>query len=464
MAEQQLSARIDAELWLAALREKARGIAFYFGGREAGAARLLLGRGPVIFSELLPPEPPLGKRLAQLGLHYRWISGHFDQRRLEAVHNLFTPRRKKARRFAVSTLFVLLLLSIAVSMPVAFIPLVALSGVLFRVPSLVRPLLTTVLGCAVVAIIALPILALRYGASDTPRPASSAGGFEALTALAREATTNDPARQNDIGIGYWKAGDYRQAASWLEKAAAQDFPLAQRNLALLYEKGQGVDQDYAQAARWLRAAAPNDRDSAAELGRLHEAGLGVPQDDAEARRLYESAAERGSAFAQSSLGRFYVTGHGVPTDLGIGFRWSMAAAKQGEVAAMSYVGSAYLAGWGVAKDAERAVDWLTAAAEAGQADAMHQLGLIYYRQSGPRKGDPEKAYRWLSLVVRSYGDRYPKLPAARDAMMKAAALLTPARIEEIDRESALWKPLPPKPPASAATAPASPAVTAPSGN
>jgi TPR repeat protein len=51
------------------------------------------------------------------------------------------------------------------------------------------------------------------------------------------------------------AQDYRQAAEWYHKAAAQNHSLAQFNLGVMYARGQGVVRDAAQSAMWFGKAA-----------------------------------------------------------------------------------------------------------------------------------------------------------------------------------------------------------------
>jgi TPR repeat protein len=49
--------------------------------------------------------------------------------------------------------------------------------------------------------------------------------------------------------------DYTEAVKWYTKAAEQGHSLAQRNLGLMYYKGQGVPQNYEQAYIWSSLAA-----------------------------------------------------------------------------------------------------------------------------------------------------------------------------------------------------------------
>ena len=49
----------------------------------------------------------------------------------------------------------------------------------------------------------------------------------------------------------------KKAFSWYQKAANQDYGIAQNNLGLLYEVGKGTQQDVNQAKHWFRLACDN---------------------------------------------------------------------------------------------------------------------------------------------------------------------------------------------------------------
>ena len=86
-----------------------------------------------------------------------------------------------------------------------------------------------------------------------------------------------------------------------DKAEHGDAP-AQRTLGALFAKGQNIKQDYHEAATWYqRAAAQNDALAECALGELFEAGRGVAQDDAQAGQLVppRRRARSGSSAIQS---------------------------------------------------------------------------------------------------------------------------------------------------------------------
>lgn len=66
------------------------------------------------------------------------------------------------------------------------------------------------------------------------------------------------------------------------------------------------------------------------LAMLYDRGLGVENDDSEALKWYREAAEQGYAKAQYNLGMMYYFGKGVPQDKEAGYQWVILAADQGE--------------------------------------------------------------------------------------------------------------------------------------
>lgn len=118
------------------------------------------------------------------------------------------------------------------------------------------------------------------------------------------------------------------------KAAEQGDAVAQFNLGVMYDNGEGVPEDDAEAARWFRVVAEQGYAAAQyNLGMMYRKGEGVPEDDTEAVRWYRLAAEQGHAGAQNNLGIMYDYGEGVPEDDLQAYAWySIAAAQDNELA------------------------------------------------------------------------------------------------------------------------------------
>lgn len=125
-----------------------------------------------------------------------------------------------------------------------------------------------------------------------------------LAALAwAGAACCDPNVSFNAGVAAYARGDYDDAAqSLIPLAETMDHPYAQRILAEMYAKGQGVDQSPEQAAKWYRSAAEKGVDAAQyKLGLLYRDGEGVPQDMEYAYAWLSVAAKQGNRFAPNDL-------------------------------------------------------------------------------------------------------------------------------------------------------------------
>lgn len=86
--------------------------------------------------------------------------------------------------------------------------------------------------------------------------------------------------------------DYRRAAEWYGKAAAQNDPAGLMRMAALYRDGKGVERNRETAAALYRKAAElGDPEAQATLGLLYSMGQGVPQNYAEAYFWLDLAAK-----------------------------------------------------------------------------------------------------------------------------------------------------------------------------
>ena len=74
--------------------------------------------------------------------------------------------------------------------------------------------------------------------------------------------------------------------------------VAQHNLGVMYEKGQGVEQDFKEAVKWFRKSAEQgDAIAQSNLGFMYENGQGVLVDDVTACAWYSIAATNGNNIA-----------------------------------------------------------------------------------------------------------------------------------------------------------------------
>ncbi len=98
----------------------------------------------------------------------------------------------------------------------------------------------------------------------------------------------------DAGNEAYERGDYATALSEWRPLADQGDAVAQYNLGVLYEKGQGAPQDYAQARQWYEKAAAQEHAKAqSNIGLLYAKGHGVPRNVVQAHKWYNLAGANG---------------------------------------------------------------------------------------------------------------------------------------------------------------------------
>ena len=158
-----------------------------------------------------------------------------------------------------------------------------------------------------------------------------------------------------------------------------------RNLAALYFKGEGVEQDHARAADLYRAAAEAGDGQAQDMLSwmlLEEGGVGF--DPVEARRWALAAAERGIAAAMTRVGMIYHNALGIGRDPATAAHWWTKAAAHGDADGQAMLGAAHILGAGVARDGVAALTWLLRASRGGSVLAEPFLNSARARIVGRR--------------------------------------------------------------------------------
>jgi TPR repeat protein len=211
----------------------------------------------------------------------------------------------------------------------------------------------------------------------------------------------------------------KKAAALYRLASGKGHSISQYNLGIMYEFGNGINQDKNEAFRLYKLAAGHGhREAQYSVGYCYDGGIGVQQDPYEAARWYESAAKQGHHEAQFNLGNLCKAGRGIKKDLRAAMKWYQLAADGGiavdktmlnlinmELAAtgtgrrkrgaeanslkelaesgcaQAQAKYAYsllkIKGRGVQKNQEQAVRWYTAAAEQGNSIAQYNLAILY---------------------------------------------------------------------------------------
>lgn len=109
---------------------------------------------------------------------------------------------------------------------------------------------------------------------------------------------------------------------------------AQYQLGVIYERGEGQEQNFYKAVRWHRKAAKQGHAKAqAHLGELLATGQGVGEVNyVEAIKWMQMAADQGQGMAQLFLATIYSEGAGlsIPKDYVKGYMWLNIADASGE--------------------------------------------------------------------------------------------------------------------------------------
>ncbi len=175
--------------------------------------------------------------------------------------------------------------------------------------------------------------------------------------------TLDQDRAYKTGMTHLVKGEFAQARPFLKKAADGGHAEAAFNLASLYAKGDGVDQDYQTAVSYLEKSSNGGYYPAmTNLGLLYAKGQGVKQNYLTARSLWLKAAAGEHADAMHNLAVIYATGKGVEKDMGEAIKWYRKGANGGYVDSIFDLGLLYANGDGVERDYPEAKRlWETAA-------------------------------------------------------------------------------------------------------
>jgi TPR repeat protein len=152
--------------------------------------------------------------------------------------------------------------------------------------------------------------------------------FRAITVTCILALTTVASMAADTledAVAAYRGADYATALRVYRSMADQGLAIAQFNVGLMYDNGQGVTKDEVQAMKWYRLAADQGRsDAQYQLGHLNY----KQNNYAEAAKWFHLAADQGRADAQSNLGSMYAEGDGVPQDFVQALMWFTLSAAQ----------------------------------------------------------------------------------------------------------------------------------------
>ncbi|PTP24743.1 DUF2971 domain-containing protein, partial [Vibrio splendidus] len=171
---------------------------------------------------------------------------------------------------------------------------------------------------------------------------------------------------------------FEKAIEYYQAAAELDHSSAMYNLALIYEGREGVEQYSPKVVEYYQAAAALGNSKAMyNLALKYESGEGVEQSFEKAIEYYQAAVELGHSNAMYNLAISYQNGEGVEQSFEKAIEYYQAAAQLGHTAAMYNLAVNYQVGKRVEQSVEKAIEYYEAAAELGSSSAMYNLGVTY---------------------------------------------------------------------------------------
>jgi uncharacterized protein len=207
---------------------------------------------------------------------------------------------------------------------------------------------------------------------------------------------SDPQNAYDLAKLALAAESFTVALKLFTFAATNEHHMAQYQLGLMYQYGQGTPKDDTQAAHWLLKAAENGvAEAQSNIALRYELGQGVPISADKALHWAQKAAEQGNRYAQYDLGRYYYSGYATARNEEQALYWNTLAAQAGLPEAQ-YAQARFYQGISPAqpRDDAQVMHWMLLSAEQNYQKALEDLGLIYYRGTHTAKDDAE-SFRWF---------------------------------------------------------------------
>ena len=233
------------------------------------------------------------------------------------------------------------------------------------------------------------------------------------------------------GIAAWNRHDYRTAARELGTAADQGDARAQYYIGTMFRYGQGLGQDLGAARDWYRkAAAQNLPEAQRELAFLLLNAK--PPQFKEGAEWLTRAAQAGDAESQFQLGALFDNGLGVRADASQRNAWWEKAAAQNYLPAQTALGETYLTGDGVKADAGQAAQYFRAGARGGDAASALQLARLL-RDGKLGAPDPVQAMAYFQLAASAARPGSQSETATRERDRHGVGL-TAAQRQQADRE------------------------------
>lgn len=174
-------------------------------------------------------------------------------------------------------------------------------------------------------------------------------------------------------------------------------------LAVLYERGEGVRMDVERAAELHRRACDGGHAlGCTRLGACYADGRGVPRDPASAARYFGMACDAGNPAGCNQLGLSYGERTGVPGRPDLAADLFRRACDGGDAAGCTNLADAYERGAGVQQDRAAALQLRRKACDSGSALSCSNLGVHHENGDGVKKNFEEAARLYRKACANGF--------------------------------------------------------------
>ena len=267
----------------------------------------------------------------------------------------------------------------------------------------------------------------------------SAGNYRWLLPLVVLLWAGDAAAGLKEGLEAAQAQDYERCYREMLPLAEAGHPLAQFQIARLYQTGRSVPKDETRAFEWYKRSASGGNASAqVNLAIMFRRGEGVAKDYQAALIWYRRAAEQGRETAYMGLADMYEIGEGVKPDPTVAVQWLKRAAEKDHPSAQYQLGLRYWRGQNVKQDFDEAYEWFQKAATQNYVPALVSLGMMFFGDGRPL--DPVTACTYLKLAGRLGVKRAAETERLESTVRQRCDVVDGATQRQIRERISQWKP------------------------
>lgn len=237
-----------------------------------------------------------------------------------------------------------------------------------------------------------------------------------IECLQKSADTGNVSAMLLLGRYYDSRKLYEEAIKWLDKSEENEYLMCKKYsdvyeeyaetkyaIGVIYRDRETV-QDFSMARKYFEQAVniKGDKTSATcDLGLLYERGQGVQQDFQKAKEWYEKAVMKGSVVAKRLLGNLYLMGNGVEKDYQKAYELFNEAFDNGDNESRALIAKMYYYGYYVEKSPSKAFGILLEMVNSDNlfsAEAMRLLSACYRYGYGTDIDNVEAEY-WLQQAA-----------------------------------------------------------------